>query len=615
MRASFQSSVLQLHKNYYQTSSKLNNTNISSQIRFVTSRRCTETRAEFDPVELIKDRLVQIWVEAHVENSSCTSTRSSAVLRETVKYEAPQNISMSWLRNNLRLRWRAAENESALAEVRFRRDEHPKESWESRITNTTSETSTALSHVLTDQVIDVDLSKLTVYRVQIRQRSNQAPNPLWSDWSPVMIVPAELEQKPEVTATTRVENGTREVTLTWKPMPHAEAVTGVTYVLKHEYSGGCPWVKKTHIIKSTKHTSYVLYSAVNISVIARNTASLSPPAVIRVPAVPAADLKACGKTLLESRLNKKTCLELYELQDGENVITITARTKKKMTMKDYVRYLYFEHSCDGGRPRTDKMCLYYQKEGVPLREPQDFAPFNETQSSVHLSWRAIPSVDQRGFLTHYSLCSVKISPQDEPKAKCQNVSASLTKHCLENLTPGAKYNISLTGVTRVGEGPKATVTINTVPEKHVNVPWSLSLLILLSLFLIPCTCILKRTKNKIFPPVPTPVIPDHTSYQPESQEMLEREEEIHEVTLHRLHPEVSSLPEESEEAGVHGDDEEEEEDEENDREGSRMSGGSTDETQRSSRGGDMTDVEQLENEIAMLIYRNGLVFDVKTDAT
>lgn len=112
-------------------------------------------------MELIKDRLVQIWVEAHVENSSCTSTRSSAVLRETgnlskqevkslfnihakektytmysclcstVKYEAPQNISMSWLRNNLRLRWRAAENESALAEVRFRRDEHPKESWES----------------------------------------------------------------------------------------------------------------------------------------------------------------------------------------------------------------------------------------------------------------------------------------------------------------------------------------------------------------------------------------------------------------------------------------------------------------------------------------------------
>lgn len=59
-----------------------------------------------------------------------------------------------------------------------------------RITNTTSETSTALSHVWTDQVIDVDLSKLTVYRVQIRQRSNQAPNPLWSDWSPVMIVPA-----------------------------------------------------------------------------------------------------------------------------------------------------------------------------------------------------------------------------------------------------------------------------------------------------------------------------------------------------------------------------------------------------------------------------------------
>lgn len=32
-------------------------------------------------------------------------------------------------------------------------------------------------------------------------------------------------------------------------------------------------------------------------------------------------------------------------------------------IKDYVRYLYFEHRCVGGKPKTIKMCLFYQKEG------------------------------------------------------------------------------------------------------------------------------------------------------------------------------------------------------------------------------------------------------------
>ena len=48
----------------------------------------------------------------------------------TVKYEAPGNISVSWLKNNLSLVWRAAEKYPALAEVWFRRDKHPIESWE-----------------------------------------------------------------------------------------------------------------------------------------------------------------------------------------------------------------------------------------------------------------------------------------------------------------------------------------------------------------------------------------------------------------------------------------------------------------------------------------------------
>lgn len=42
--------------------------------------------------------------------------------------------------------------------------------------------------------------------------------------------------------------------------------------------------------------------------------------------------------------------------------------------------------------------------------------------------------------------------------------------------------------------------------------------------------------------------------------------------------------------------------------------GAIEQALRSSREGEMTDLEQLDNEIAMLVNRNGLVFDVKTDS-
>lgn len=100
---------------------------------------------------------------------------------------------------------------------------------------------------------------------------------------------------------------------------------------------------------------------------------------------------------------------------------------------------------------------------------------------------------------------------------------------------------------------------------------------------------------------------------------------MHELTLQQLPPEAKSVPEDVEETAVLGEewDDGTDEDLENERSDSRMSGGtsdeclspgSTDQALRSSREGKMTDLKQVENEIAMLIYRNGLVFDVKSDS-
>ncbi|KAK2835363.1 hypothetical protein Q5P01_015847 [Channa striata] len=584
-----------------------------------------ENRCEITEEQLIKYRTVDIWVKAHIRNFSCASPTTSVVLEHTIKYEEPSLISMAWIKNNLSLMWTPAENHPALAEIWFRRDGHPTEPWEKRLTNSTYKASK-------QYVIVRDLLKHSAFRVQIRQRSIKALNPLWSNWAEV-IVPAELEHEPEVTMRITHLNGTRMVTLNWKPVPPGAAVTGVTYMLNNTSPQGCTCMKEKHPLETKKHTisMYLSYSAVNISIFARNTASISPPAVIQVPFKLSAHLKICDNKLLET-LNKTTCHEWYQFQDGDsrptNVMTLSTRKRKKQKnqitkkMKDYVRYLYFEHRCFQRKPNTVKMCIYYQKQGVPHKEPGDLIAFGETETSVELSWKAIPLMEQQGYLTHYSLCSIKINSPDEPK-DCCNISAHWVKYHLENLTPGSKYNISLAGVTQVGEGPKATVTINTLPEKPLNVWLSFSLLFGFFFISTMCTVVLNRIKNRILPPVPMPVIPDFNPHQLENQEMLEEKEEVHDLMLLHPQPELKPVTEDAEESSFLPLewDNSADEDMENERGDSKMSEGtshsadspdSPDQTLRNS--GDITDLEQVDNEITMLIYRNGLVFDVKTDS-
>ncbi|XP_027884538.1 interleukin-12 receptor subunit beta-1 isoform X2 [Xiphophorus couchianus] len=581
-----------------------------------------ENHIELGEERLIVTLRVDMWVEARAGKSICTSPIRSGILQNTVKYEPPQNINVFWLRNNLSLSWES--KYPSLAEVWFRKyQNHEKESWEKRLMNTTNEAPK-------QKLLVVNLLKNTAYQVQIRQRSIQAATALWSNWSPVVIVPAEFEKPPLVRSTTTLLNGTQQVNLTWERMPQAAVIRGVTYIVDVTQ----PCKKKSHNAKQNSYTVYVSYSAANITVIARNAAGLSPPAVVHVPAASAPDLKTCDKTMLDKKLKNKTCLEFYELQDADLIpervwcLTSKNRTNKRKEinnysgstcsvsitdMKNYTRYLYFEHKIHDGKPQTGKMCLYYKKEGVPSKEPQNFLTVSDTHDSADLTWKQISYEHLHGFLTHYKLCTVKINSQSKPP-ECINISASATKHHLKDLTPATKYNVTLAGVTQTGEGPVAMQSFTTLREKPFNVWISFGLLLGFFLFSIFCTVVLKRIKIKLFPPVPKPVMPDFSLRPPESEDMWERKEEVHEVTLHKLVPEQKPVSEATVLKGEWDDEAGQQVEKdgccsgESDDESSSLASG--DDTLRKA---DLKNLEQVEIELAMLIYRNGLVFDVKSE--
>lgn len=102
--------------------------------------------------------------------------------------------------------------------------------------------------------------------------------------------------------------------------------------------------------------------------------------------------------------------------------------------------------------------------------------------------------------------------------------------------------------------------------------------------------------------------------------MLERPEEVDELTLYELQQENRLTPEGAEETLVGGEYEDMDEDTKEDSAESKVwehygdeGLNSTEQTLKKSRS--ETRKTELANEIAMLIYRNGLVFDVKTDSS
>ncbi|XP_077573212.1 uncharacterized protein il12rb1 [Stigmatopora nigra] len=597
-----------------------------------------ETSIEINAEDLIQYSPVVIWVEAHVGDSVCMSTNASVTLNETVKHNAPENISVTRFQNHLNLTWKASENYPALAEVLIK--DYASKRWEKRYNRTEF-----VHNKMTYHLIVENLQKQTCYHLKVRQKPTGCRNPLWSDWSQLVIVPAVLEDELEVNMTYKNVEGSRKVKLTWKPVHYAATVPEVKYTVRiTQFSGGCSCTeKKAYTTNRTEYMDYVSYSPVNFTVIATNAAGSSPPAIVQISTEAVDNLKTCNNTLMDKKINNCTCLEWYMFQDG-NLELIARKTKGDMKsfekskllhfqkrafyqfvilgIKDYVEYTYFEHLCVNERPKTVNMCLYYKQENVshtflsvllssptnkflpvPKVAPPDFFAFNETQSSVRLSWKTIPKEDRQGFVTHYNLCSVQLNAKDE-RHQCHIIGPSIVEYQLDNLRPGRKYNITIAGVTSIGEGPKATVIFSTMNSRKEWLNLGLAMVFFLFIFLIFGTCIWKRMKKKILPPVPMTPILDFDTQQNLPWDMLEvKEIRVHDVTVQQLHPKG------------HTQNEDEHDDDEQSNTHIQLTTLSDHEALKPLRGPENAEIPIMEQEdmLGLFLYSKGLVFEKRTD--
>nr|XP_046149043.1 interleukin-6 receptor subunit beta-like isoform X1 [Oncorhynchus gorbuscha] len=572
---------------------------------------------------------VDLWVVAYMGNWSCQSLSISVRLNESVKYEAPQNMSMSRSSSNLTLSWVNKEEvknhmpEDVVLEVKFRRLEKTSGIW-----NTTE------TEVKQAMVTMENLQNQYMYQLQVRQKSKHVKRPLWSDWTPILDVPTEIQNPTEVKWTVEdFNNGTRLLNLTWGTPPYPVSVGQVNYNLSlHIWP--CQLKRKNHTnITTTELSVYVTYSAVSGYIFAFNKVGKSSQTHILVPAK---HLTYPRKSWPDDKLIphnytprlKNSCLEWYKLTDGEtqpakvNISKIMNGTVEetlksiRQKMDDYVRYFYLIHKQTDGKPQTTEMRLMYKKEGAASKAPENFTVNVVTNSAV-LHWKPIPVQDQQGFLTHYEVCYTRSQNNGahiEIK-KCHNISASKTEYLIQNLTPESEYNIYLAGATAAGSGRNISIHILTKPQHKSITGWKITgKIVLIAILITICLFIIKRHKSKIFPPIPRPMVAESKNYRATTQDMYEIKEEVHELQLHDKssqdpNPEEATLLEVCED--------------ENEKSlGDSSTPDGVSDPLTSDFKGQVLSLEtadpnqgEIDCEVTMLMYRNGLVFDMKADST
>lgn len=106
-----------------------------------------------------------------------------------------------------------------------------------------------------------------------------------------------------------------------QPVPRAAAVSDVTYTADIKFPSGCPCKDKQHDTKTNRLVAYVSYTAVSISLRAKNAASSSPTVTKHIPHVSTSDLR--GKACVSVSVSVSNCNEQFSNNKPKSISSLS----------------------------------------------------------------------------------------------------------------------------------------------------------------------------------------------------------------------------------------------------------------------------------------------------
>uniref|UniRef100_A0A8C0XI00 Oncostatin-M-specific receptor subunit beta n=1 Tax=Castor canadensis TaxID=51338 RepID=A0A8C0XI00_CASCN len=363
----------------------------------------------------------------------------------------------------------------------------------------------------------------------------------WSEWTSQTLVTTEAapSKAPALWRNVRSENGSRTVTLFWKPLSKFHANGKILFYNVVVENLDKPSKLEVYPIRapaSSKELS-LDQSSYQIHLTANNSVGTSPAAVIVIS-------EDSGKEDIKEERIKGTengflmswkppsediigyvvdwCAhtqdQLCDLQ-WKNVGPNTTNTViSSDAFRSGVRYNFRIYGISTERTAylVEKRTGYSQ-ELAPSKNPQ-VVMSNLTSSSFMLSWTSYPTEFQSGFIQGYHVylkskerqCQPgfekAVLPDDSVCCKYDIKDPEQKTFIVDNLQPESFYEFFVASYTSGGEGPSGIFTKVTTPDEHSHTLIRIILPVALCLLLLFLVCYWKSQwmKEKCYPDIPDP---------------------------------------------------------------------------------------------------------------
>ncbi|KAM8962144.1 leukemia inhibitory factor receptor [Pelodytes ibericus] len=368
----------------------------------------------------------------------------------------------------------------------------------------------------------------------------------WSEWSAGKkhhTSSAAPSRKPEIWRDVMRSSEKLMITVYWRPLSTNEANGPVNSYKVSWKPLGSNTPPKYDIVSDTSSSSKQIdllngdKADYEISVVANNSAGLSPPSRITTVELPSDNVKVEQQVGTADGFNitwpvdpNVTCGHVIQWRPtfpSQSSKLLWNRLPSQSTSSFIrpdkflvgVRYNVSVFGCKENKYQLLKMVTGYTQELAPRVAP-NFTVEGTTSNSVRIKWEAIPKDDLQGFLQGYLVYIVR-QENNTPVANFRDLVVHAGKKMMKNITNSAQTNLTigdLQGGTSYYLGLQAYTRSGEGPIKLLNVVTNDNALGLILAILIPIVvaillgiltstiCYYKREwiKETFYPEIPNP---------------------------------------------------------------------------------------------------------------